>query len=271
MTASGYLVAATSFKRFTYGELKRATRGFREEIGRGGGGVVYKGVLPDHRVATMKRLNVKAHQGEDEFLAEVSTIGRLNHMNLIEMWGYCVEGIHRLLVYEYIENGSLVDNLMSNSLDWKKMFEIAMGTAKGLTYLHEECLEWVLHCDSQRVELLQDQGDKRLHGARVVLQSSHHCQSLLEMITGKNPGVGVLVVGTSGEKYRQRLETWVKGKKIEASGTSWIEEVLDPSMGDDCDRNELENVIEVAIKCTEADRHRRPSMSQVVQMLVGSN
>ncbi|MBA0775711.1 hypothetical protein Gotri_010826 [Gossypium trilobum] len=303
---SGYLVAATGFKRFTYGELKKATRGFHEEIGRGGSGVVYKGVLPDQRIAAIKRLNIEAHQGEDEFLAEVSTIGRLNHLNLIEMWGYCAEGKHRLLVYEYMENGSLANNLMSNSLDWKKRLDIAVGIAKGLAYLHEECLEWVMHCDVKPHNILLDStyhpkvsdfglskllnqdspkgsGFSKIRGTRgyvapewvynLPITAKVDIYSygivLLEMMTGKNPSVGVPVVGTSGEKWHQRLETWVKGKKMGASATTcWVEEVLDPAMGYDYDRNELESLLEVAIKCTEADRHGRPSMSQVVQMLV---
>ena len=77
----GYLLVATRFRRFTYTELKRAIQGVSEEIGRGGGGVVYKGFLSDHRVAAIKQLNV-ANEGEAKFLAEVSTIGRLNHINL---------------------------------------------------------------------------------------------------------------------------------------------------------------------------------------------
>ncbi|XP_052883602.1 putative receptor protein kinase ZmPK1 [Gossypium arboreum] len=302
---SGYLVAATGFKRFTYSELKKATRGFHEEIGRGGSGVVYKGVLPDQQIAAIKRLNIEAHQGEDEFLAEVSTIGRLNHMNLIEMWGYCAEGKHRLLVYEYMENGSLANNLMSNSLDWKRRLDIAVGTAKGLAYLHEECLEWVLHCDVKPHNILLDSnyhpkvsdfglskllnqdspkgsGFSKIRGTRGYMAPEwvynlpitakvdiySYGIVLLEMMTGKSPSVGVPVVGTNGEKWHQRLETWVKGKKMGASATCWVEEVLDPAMGYDYDRNELENLLEVAIKCTEADRHGRPSMSQVVQMLV---
>ena len=80
------------------------------------GGVVYKGVLSDKRVATNKCLN-EANQGEGEFLAEVSIIGRINHMNLIEKWGYCVEGKHRLLVYEYMEHGSLAKNLSAKTLN----------------------------------------------------------------------------------------------------------------------------------------------------------
>src|SRR5262249_50261363 len=136
-------------------ELKKATQNLREEIGRGAGGIVYKGILSDHRVAAIKQL-YEANQGEAEFLAEISTIGKLNHMNLIEIWGYCVEGKHRLLVYEYMEHGSLAENLFSKSLDWNRRFEIALGTAKGLAYLHEECLEWVLHCDVKPQNILLD-------------------------------------------------------------------------------------------------------------------
>ncbi|KAG8377479.1 hypothetical protein BUALT_Bualt08G0037200 [Buddleja alternifolia] len=150
-----YLQVATGFKRFTYGELKTASRNFCEEIGHGGSGVVYKGKLSDNRVAAIKRLN-EANQGEAEFLAEVSLIGRLNHANLIEPWGYCAEGKHRLLVYEYLEHGSLTENLNSDKLDWSKRFDIALGTAKGLAYLHEEYLEWVLHCDVKPENILLD-------------------------------------------------------------------------------------------------------------------
>ena len=103
--AQGYLLT-NRFQRFTFDELRKATRGFKEVIGQGAGGIVYKGVLSDQRIAAIKRLN-EANQGEAEFLAEVNTIGMLNHMYLIEMWGYCAEGKHKLLVYEYMEHGSL--------------------------------------------------------------------------------------------------------------------------------------------------------------------
>ncbi|CAL5323702.1 unnamed protein product [Camellia sinensis] len=154
-TTQSYLQIATGFRKFTYSELKQATHNFGEEIGRGGGGIVYKGVLSDHRVAAIKQLN-DANQGEAEFLAEASTIGRVNHMNLIEVWGYCAEGKHQLLVYEYMEHGSLAENLATNTLDWVKRFDIAVGSAKGLAYLHEECLEWVLHCDVKPQNILLD-------------------------------------------------------------------------------------------------------------------
>ena len=122
-TTQGYLLT-NRFQRFTFDELRKATRGFSEVIGQGAGGIVYKGILPDQRIAAIKQLD-EANQGEAEFLAEVNTIGMLNHMYLIETWGYCVEGKHKLLVYEYMKHGSLAENVSSNALDGNRRFEIA--------------------------------------------------------------------------------------------------------------------------------------------------
>ncbi|KAB1220334.1 putative receptor protein kinase ZmPK1 [Morella rubra] len=114
------ILTDAGFRKFTYAELKKATKGFTEEIGRGAGGIVYRGVLSNNRVAAVKRLNVANRLGEDTFLAEVSIIGRLNPMHLIEMWGYCAQGKHRLLVSEYMEHGSLAQNLASIHLIGRK-------------------------------------------------------------------------------------------------------------------------------------------------------
>ena len=129
----GYALCANRFRNFTDVELEKATQSFTEEIGRRVGGIFYKGVLNDNRVAVIKCLN-EANQEEDEFLAEVSIIGRINYTNLIEMWGYCAKGKRRLLVFEYMEHGSLADNLSvsTTALDWEKRFKIAVCTAKGL-------------------------------------------------------------------------------------------------------------------------------------------
>ncbi|GAB4852257.1 hypothetical protein Ancab_016449 [Ancistrocladus abbreviatus] len=138
-------------------ELKKATSNFRQEIGKGASGTVYKGILSDGKVAAIKQLN-DATQREAEFLAEVNLIGRLDDMNSIEMWGYCAESNCRLLVFEFMEQGSLADNLYSNSLNWEKRNEIDLGTTSGLAYLHKECLEWVLHCDVKPQNILLDSG-----------------------------------------------------------------------------------------------------------------
>ncbi|KAL2485184.1 G-type lectin S-receptor-like serine/threonine-protein kinase [Abeliophyllum distichum] len=152
----GYRMISNQFRRFNYAELKKATNNFREELGRGGSGVVYKGVLADDRVVAVKRVG-DVFQGQEEFWAEMTTVGKINHINLVRMWGFCSEGRHRLLVYEYVDNMSLDKHLFDlNFLGWKQRFSVALGTAKGLAYLHHECLEWVIHCDVKPENILLD-------------------------------------------------------------------------------------------------------------------
>ncbi|XP_040996697.1 putative receptor protein kinase ZmPK1 [Juglans microcarpa x Juglans regia] len=300
----GYLFAVTGFRRFTYAELKKATKGFKEEIGRGAGGIVYKGVLPDNRAVAIKHLN-EPNQGEGEFLAEVIIIGRINHMNLIEMWGYCAEGKHRLLVYEYMEYGSLAQNLSSHALDWKKRFDIAVGTAKGLAYLHEECLEWVLHCDVKPQNILLDSNYQpkvadfglsklqnrnlenssfsRIRGTRgymapewvfnLPITSKVDVYSygivVLEMMAGKGPTRGVHVIESGGEAEPKTLVTWVREKRNgTATMASLLEEIVDLVLEKNYDMGKMETLVAVALQCVEEEKDRRPSMSQVVEMLL---
>ena len=298
-----YLLSATGFQRFTYAELKSATKGFKEEVGRGAGGVVYKGTLYDNRVAAIKHLN-EATQGEAEFLAEISTIGMLNHMNLIDMWGYCVEGKHRLLVYEYMEHGSLADNLFGNTLDWKKRLNVAVGTAKGLAYLHEECLEWILHCDVKPQNILLDSEfqpkvadfglskllnrDERVNSSFSRIRGTRGYMApewvynlritskvdvysygivVLEMVSGRSP-VAIHSLENSGDIEQHRLVTWIR-EKIKHAPTCafWMEEIIDPSLEGNYNVSEVEVLVKVALQCVEDDMNERPSMSQVAEML----
>ncbi|XP_061351053.1 putative receptor protein kinase ZmPK1 [Gastrolobium bilobum] len=302
--SKGYVLAAeTGFQRFSYSELKQATKGFSQEIGRGAGGIVYKGVLSDNRVAAIKQL-YEANQGESEFLAEVSIIGRLNHMNLIGMWGYCAEGKHRLLVYEYMENGSLAENISSNSLDWGKRYSIALGTARGLAYLHEECLEWILHCDIKPQNILLDSDFQpkvadfglskllhrndlnnssfsRIRGTRgymapewvfnLPITSKVDVYSYgivaLEMITGKSP-MASIQIAEGAESHHERLVTWVREKRRKGSEVeSWVEKIIDTALGSNYDINKMEILATLALECVEEERDARPSMSQIVERL----
>ncbi|KDP31585.1 hypothetical protein JCGZ_14810 [Jatropha curcas] len=293
-----FLQNATGFRRFTYDELKKVTRGFSQEIGRGAGGIIYKGILSDQRVAAVKQLiNEASDQGEAEFWAEVSIIGKLNHMNLIEIWGYCAEGKHRLLVYKYMENGSLAENVSSNRLDWEKRFSIALGTAKGLAYLHEECLDWVLHCDVKPQNILLDSDYQpkvsdfglsrplkkdnnevsklsRIRGTRGYIAPEwvfnqpitskvdvySYGMVLLEIVTGKNP--------TAVED--RRLVSWVKETINDASnnGDLRMQMILDAKLEGEYDKIQVEILVGVALKCVEEDKDARPTMKQVVEMLL---
>ena len=297
--------AAIGFRKFTYTELKKATKSFSEEIGRGAGGIVYKGVLSDNRVAAIKHLN-EASQGEGEFLAEVTIIGRINHMNLIEMWGYCTEGKHRLLVYEYMEHGSVADNLSANVLDWEKRFKIIMGTAKGLAYLHEDCLDWILHCDVKPQNILLDStyqpkvadfGLSKLQNRSVLKNSSfskirgtrgymapewvfnlpitskvdvyNYGIVVLEMVTGKDPSRSVHAIDDGGVAEHKRLVTWVREKMNKAAAnTSLLEEIIDPMLEGKYDISEMKALVQVALQCVEEDKDVRPTMSQVVEILL---
>ncbi|XP_031385352.1 putative receptor protein kinase ZmPK1 [Punica granatum] len=301
----GYHLAAMRFRRYTYAELRKATRNFREEIGRGAVGSVYRAILSGDRIAAVKRLNEMSLHREDEFLAEVSTIGKLNHMNLIELWGYCAEGKHRLLVYEYMEHGSLAENLSRGTLDWGKRFDVAVGAARGLAYLHEECMEWVLHCDVKPQNILLDlnyqpkvadfglskllnRGDvkhssfPKIRGTRgymapewvynLSITSKVDVYSygivLLEMVTGRSLGGGVLDTSAGCETENRGLTSWVKQKMSgEVPTATRIEEIVNHSIEGGYDVKKVEVLVAVALQCVADDKDDRPTMSQVVEML----
>jgi hypothetical protein len=160
-TDEGNMIIFSQFYRFSYKELQKATNCFREELGSGGSGVVYKGVLADERKVAVKKLSDMI-QGEQEFRSELSVIGRIYHMNVARIWGFCAEKTHRLLVSEFVHNGSLDRFLFDNqnlcpALQWSQRYNIALGIAKGLAYLHHECLEWIVHCDVKPENILLDE------------------------------------------------------------------------------------------------------------------
>ncbi|KAL3747778.1 hypothetical protein ACJRO7_016568 [Eucalyptus globulus] len=150
---------ATHMRTFHYQELQEATDGFKEELGRGSFGTVYKGVLgsKDTNFVAVKMLATRTGESEKEFEREVNAIGQTNHKNLVQLLGFCNEGQHRLLVYEFMSNGSLADFLFGSSrLSWYKRIEIARGVAQGLSYLHDDCTRHIIHCDVKPQNILLD-------------------------------------------------------------------------------------------------------------------
>lgn len=142
--------------KFDYEEIRVATEYFSTQIGSGGFGTVYKGTLSNGAVVAVKKMNALGAHGKREFCTEIAIIGRVHHVNLVSLKGFCAHRGERFLVYEYMNRGSLDRTLFGNgpALDWRTRFEIALGTARGLAYLHGGCEQKIIHCDVKPENIL---------------------------------------------------------------------------------------------------------------------
>ncbi|XP_078164778.1 putative receptor protein kinase ZmPK1 [Carex rostrata] len=297
----GYKMISSQFRRFTYRELKEVTGKFKEEIGRGFSGVVYRGVLDDKRVVAVKKLT-DVTQGEEEFWAEVSVIGKINHMNLVRMFGFCSESQQYLLVYEYIKNRSLDKHLFESNmtLQWRERFKIALGTAKGLAYLHHECLEWIIHCDVKPENILvtsdfepkiadfglaklskrdgQDFNFSHMRGTigymapewalSLPITSKVDVYSygvvLLEIVTGSRVSGGIL---NDGQEMGLRNFADAVKQVLACGHESAITGLLDVRLQGQFDLEQAATMLRVAMTCLEEERNQRPTMDEVVKHL----
>uniref|UniRef100_A0ACD5XW54 Uncharacterized protein n=1 Tax=Avena sativa TaxID=4498 RepID=A0ACD5XW54_AVESA len=307
ITDEGYMIISSQFRIFSYKELQKATNCFQEMLGSGGSGEVYKGVLDDERKVAVKKLN-DVIQGEQEFRSEISVIGRVYHMNLVRIWGFCVEKTHKLLVSEFVENGSL-DRILfdyqsiSPVLPWCQRYNIALGVAKGLAYLHHECLEWIVHCDVKPENILLDKdfepkiadfGLVKLlnRGSSTLMLSSVHGTrgyiapewALNLPITGKADvysygvvllelvkGVRVsswMVEGEEEVEMAVRCSTEILKEKLEAEDQSWLQDFVDYRLDGEFNHSQAIMLLKIAVSCVEEERRRRPSMSHVVETLL---
>ncbi|GFQ07558.1 putative receptor protein kinase zmpk1 [Phtheirospermum japonicum] len=296
---AGYRMISSQFRRYDYSELKKATDNFKEELGRGGSGAVYRGIL-SNRLVAVKRLG-DVFRAEEEFFAEISTIGKINHMNLVRICGYCSEKRHKLLVYEFIDNLSLDRYIFGlKFLDWKQRYGVALGTAKGLAYLHHECLEWVIHCDVKPENILLDgefqpkiadfglarltqrEGPgsefSRIRGTKGYMAPEW---ALNHPITAKVDvfGFGVVILemvrgirvcNWDDDEQENGLMKFVRKMKgnIEFGGLDWVESVVDSRLEGGFSRKQAAVLIEIGVSCVEEDRNKRPTMASVVQTLL---
>ncbi|KAF3440539.1 hypothetical protein FNV43_RR18823 [Rhamnella rubrinervis] len=149
-----------SLQSFSYNELERATNGFNEEIGKGTFGAVYRGILSEsgNKAIAVKRLEKVVEEGVREFRAEMTTIGRTHHRNLVQLLGFCIEGSKKLLVYEFMSNGSLADRLFkaASPPTWRARMRFVLDVARGIFYLHEECGVHIIHCNLKPQNILLD-------------------------------------------------------------------------------------------------------------------
>ncbi|KAL8096966.1 putative receptor-like serine/threonine-protein kinase At4g34500 [Apium graveolens] len=280
-------------------ELEMATNGFASGnvIGEGGYGIVYRGVLLDGSVVAVKNLLNNKGQAEREFKVEVEAIGKVRHKNLVGLIGYCAEGAQRLLVYEFVNNGNLEQWLHGDigpisPLSWEIRIKIAIGTAKGLAYLHEGLEPKVVHRDVKSSNILLDRnwnakvsdfGLAKLLGSeksyvttRVMgtfgyvspdyastgmLNEASDVYSfgvlLMEIITGRSP---VDYTRAPGE---MNLVDWFKGMVASRRG----EELVDSLIEVQPPPRSLKRALLVCLRCIDLDPHKRPKMGQIVHML----
>ncbi|KAK3145240.1 hypothetical protein QOZ80_4AG0326070 [Eleusine coracana subsp. coracana] len=286
-------------KAFTYAELEDATIGFKEVLGTGGSGIVYKGQLQDeHRTfIAVKKIDKLEHETEKEFTIEVQTIGRTHHKNLVRLLGFCNEGKERLLVYEFMTNGSLNSFLFGDiRLPWSLRAQLALGVARGLLYLHEECSTQIIHCDIKPQNILLDENfiakisDFGL--AKLLRTKQTQTNTGIRGTRGyvapewfKNIGItakvdvysfGVILLELICCRRNVELEVTEEDKKIL---TYWAMDCYRCGRvdflveGDDEAILNLKNVerfVEVALWCLQEDPTIRPTMLKVTQMLDGA-
>ncbi|KAH9557119.1 hypothetical protein CY35_07G068300 [Sphagnum magellanicum] len=284
---------------YTLRELEAATNNFGESnvVGEGGYGIVYRGQLPDGTMVAVKNLLNNRGQAEKEFRVEVEAIGRVRHKNLVRLLGYCAEGAHRMLVYEYVDNGNLEQWLhgpvsKTNPLPWETRMKIVLGTAKGLAYLHEALEPKVVHRDIKSSNILVDSewnakvsdfglakllGSGKSHVTTRVMGTFGYVAPeyantgllnersdvysfgvlLMEIITGRDP------VDYNRAAGEINLVDWLK----QMVGNRRSEEVADPSMELKPTSRALKRSLLVALRCVDPDALKRPKIGHVVHML----
>ncbi|GKV50135.1 hypothetical protein SLEP1_g56847 [Rubroshorea leprosula] len=283
---------------FSYAELRAATDDFSpsNKLGEGGFGPVYKGKLSHGRVVAVKQLSVASHQGTSQFVTEIATISAVQHRNLVKLYGCCIEGNRRLLVYEYLENKSLDQALFGNKdlhLDWPTRFSVCLATARGLAYLHEESRPRIIHRDVKTSNILLDSelcpkisdfglaklyDDKKTHISTRVAGTIGYLAPEYAMrghLTEKADVFGFGVVALEILSGRPNSDNSQDNDKIYLLEWAWTLYESNQSLGlvdptlVEFDENEALRMMRVGLLCTQASPMMRPPMSRVVAMLAG--
>ncbi|PON82620.1 Serine/threonine protein kinase [Trema orientale] len=283
---------------FSYAELRAATDDFSSsnKLGEGGYGPVYKGTLADGRVVAVKQLSVASSHGKSQFITEIAIISAVQHRNLVKLFGCCIEGNRRILVYEYLENKSLDQAIFGKNelhLDWPTRFNICLETAKGLAYLHEESRPRIVHRDVKASNILLDAAlcpkisdfglaklydDNKTHISTRIAGTIGYLAPEYAMrghLTEKADVFGFGVVALEILSGRPNSDNSLDNAKIYLLEWAWhLHEnnqslgLVDPTLNE-FDTNEATRLIRVALLCTQASPMMRPPMSRVVAMLAG--
>ncbi|KAA8531022.1 hypothetical protein F0562_005730 [Nyssa sinensis] len=285
-----------TLRSFSYSELEKVTDGFKEELGRNSFGAVYKGAISEGgKLVAVKRLERVVEEGESGFRAEITTIGQTHHRNLVRLLGFCIEGTRKLLVYEFINKGSLADLLfkVERRPSWRERVRIALEVARGILYLHEECEARIIHCNIKPQHILMDDSwtpkisDFGL--AKLLMPNQNGTLTSLRRTGGysapewhKNTlitekadvysfGVVLLEIVCCRSNMEVNVSTadevllsnWVYKRFVTRELEKLVrDEVVDIST--------LERMVKVGLLCIQDDPNLRPSMKNVILMLEGT-
>ncbi|XP_037492093.1 LEAF RUST 10 DISEASE-RESISTANCE LOCUS RECEPTOR-LIKE PROTEIN KINASE-like 2.1 isoform X2 [Jatropha curcas] len=294
-----------SVKRYSFSEVKKMTNFFKDKLGQGGYGIVYKGKLKDGHFVAVKVLNASKGEGE-EFINEVASISRTSHINIVTLLGFCLEGQKRALIYEFISNGSLENFICSQGilksdyhLGWEIMHEIAIGIARGLEYLHRGCKTRIVHFDIKPHNILLDEnfcpkisdfGLAKLYTKKESILSMLETRGTIgyiapEVFSRNFGGVsyksdvysyGMLVLETVGGREKDEVGTndssnekyfpyWIY-KRIELGNESKLYGETSTE-----EKEIVRKMTLVGLWCIQTNPSDRPSMSKVIEMLEGSS
>ncbi|KAG7972945.1 hypothetical protein I3843_07G206000, partial [Carya illinoinensis] len=275
---------------FSFEELKKSTNNFSEAnvVGSGGYGKVFRGTLSTGQLIAIKRARADSLQGGHEFKTEIELLSRVHHKNLVSLVGFCFEQREQILVYEYIQNGSLMDSLSGKSefrLDWMMRLKVALGTARGLAYLHEHANPPIIHRDIKSSNILLDVSlnakvadfglsKPKVDSERAYVTTQGYLDPeyyMTQQLTKKSDvysfGVVMLELITARRpiergKYIVRV---IKNAIDEAKDLYNLHEILDPAIDLGTKLKGLEKFVKLSMRCVEESRAKRPTMSEVVK------
>ncbi|CAF2115004.1 unnamed protein product [Brassica napus] len=299
----GELSVSDKVKIYKYKEIRQATDDFSpiNKIGEGGFGPVYKGCLRDGKVAAIKVLSAESRQGVREFLTEINVISEIQHGNLVKLYGCCVEGNHRILVYNYLENNSLDKTLLVGGytqsgikFDWSTRANICIGVAKGLSFLHEEVTPHIVHRDIKASNILLDRdlspkisdfGLARLMPPNMTHVSTRVAGTLGYLapeyavrgqLTRKADiysfGVLLMEIVSGRSNKNTRLPTeyeYLLERAWKLYERNELVDLVDTGLDGLFDVEEACRYLKVGLLCTQDSPKLRPKMSTVVKLLTG--
>ncbi|XP_015881311.3 G-type lectin S-receptor-like serine/threonine-protein kinase SD2-5 [Ziziphus jujuba] len=284
-------------KRFSYEDLKSMTQNFNRKLGEGGFGTVFEGIQTDGTKIAVKRLDGFG-QIKKSFVAEVATIGSIHHVNLVKMVGFCVGKSHRLLVYEFMSNGSLDKWIFHKTyellLSWQQRKKIILDIAKGLSYLHEECSQKIIHLDikpenillddefngkvsdfglSKLVDRDQSQVMTTMRGTPGYLAPEWLSSLITEKVDVYSFGIVMMEIlcgrrniDRSQPEEAMHLLALFKKKYEENQVLGLIDKCCEDVRANE---EEVLSMMKVVAWCLQTDFAKRPSMSMVVKVLEG--